>query len=616
MINNLLKKIFFLIPTFSSIVFVSIIWEKIKFRFENPSEVIGYYSLFEYSHLNDSVRFIVFISIPLITFFFTIFLLKKESFLNFIKKFLLIKENKIQEKISIFFLFFLFLILLFKFLSSEFSLHPIDLFHEGQSLMGAINYEFKNELWSGTYIITGLFVDVFNAKIAWSISQIKSIGSYRVYISLITHLATFIIFIFLFVFVNRLNLEKNLKTLIFLILSFLVFYLVQRVTLGYREIPIFIFFIFLLRLLDANKVFTIDTIILGALPLIGVLWSIDRGMFLIAAYFPLFILLLFNKRYQQVLNLSLIILLSFFLFFIIVGPTEFKNFISVTIDVLRFADLSAGIIHPVPFSNDLDATRASKNLLIMLLNGFILISIFFEKNNNFNKNHKIFLVMFYFLSLAFYKVGLTRSDGPHIKSGACLNLILLFYFISYYFFRFLLNQKFFFKIKKKHYNFFYFLFFILFITQNFTINSYENISTFKIRYNDYIKINDYNYLNKSEVKLINKIKILTKNENCFQVFTYETAISYFLNKKSCTTFPHIKNLGTKKNQLLFIDQISKEKPKFIVTEGTYQNVANMKGRYHIFELTPKDRFPYINNYIKEKYKFYEDSDDWKILTLK
>ena len=69
MINNLLKKIFFLIPTFASIVFVSIIWEKIKFRFENPSEVIGYYSLFEYSHLNDSVRFIVFISIPLITFF-------------------------------------------------------------------------------------------------------------------------------------------------------------------------------------------------------------------------------------------------------------------------------------------------------------------------------------------------------------------------------------------------------------------------------------------------------------------------------------------------------------------------------------------------------------------
>jgi len=414
MINNLLKKIFFLIPTFASIVFVSIIWEKIKFRFDNPSEVIGYYSLFESYHSHDSFTFIVFISIPLITFFFTIILLKKESFLNFIKKFLLIKENKIKEKISIFFLFFLFLILLFKFLSSEFSLHPIDLFHEGQSLMGAINYEFKNELWSGTYIITGLFVDVFNAKIAWSISKIKSIGSYRVYISLITHLATFIIFIFLFVFVNRLNLEKNLKTLIFLILSFLVFYLVQRVTLGYREIPIFIFFIFLLRLLDANKVFTIDTIILGALPLISVLWSIDRGMFLIAAYFPLFILLLFNKRYQQILNLSLIVLLSFFLFFIIVGPTEFKNFISVSIDVLRFADLSAGVIHPAPFSNDLDATRASKNLLIMLLNGFILISIFFEKNNNFNKNHKIFLVMFYFLLFVFYKVGFTRSYGSYL----------------------------------------------------------------------------------------------------------------------------------------------------------------------------------------------------------
>jgi hypothetical protein len=616
MINNLSKKIFFLIPTLASIIFVSVIWEKIKFKFENPSEVIGYYSLFEYSHLNDSVRFIVFISIPLITFFFTIFFLKKESFAFFIKKFVLIKENNTQEKISIFFLFFLFLILLFKFLSSEFGSYPIDLFHEGQSFMGAKNYEFKNKLWSGTYIITSLFIDVFNAKIAWSILKIESIGSYRVYISLITQLATLVIFIFLFVFVNRLNLEKNLKTLIFFVLSFLTFYLVQRVTLGYREIPIFIFFIFLLRLLDTKKVFTIDTIILGALPLIGILWSIDRGVFLIAAYFPLIILLLFNKRYQQILNLSLVILVTLIFFFIIFGSIEFKNFISVSMDVLSFADLSAGLVHPTPFSDDLDATRASKNLLIMLLNGCILISIFFEKNNNFNKNHKIFLVIFYFLSLVFYKVGLTRSDGSHIKSGACLSIILLFYFISFYFFKFLQKQKFFLKIKKNHYKILYSLFFILFILQNFTINSYENISNFKIRYNNYIKINDYNYLNKSEIALINKLKILTKNDNCFQVFTYETAISYFLNKKSCTTFPHILNLGSKKNQLLFIDQMNEEKPKFILTEGTYQNVANMKGRYQIFELTPKDRFPYINNYIKENYKLYEDSDAWKILTLK
>ena len=45
-------------------------------------------------------------------------------------------------------------------------------------------------------------------------------------------------------------------------------------------------------------------------------------------------------------------------------------------------------------------------------------------------------------------------------------------------------------------------------------------------------MNDYNYLNHEEIKLINKLKILTKDESCFQIFTYETAIQYYLKKKT------------------------------------------------------------------------------------
>lgn len=616
MINNLLKKITLLIPTFIATIFVSIIWKKIKFTFENPSEVIGYYSLFEHSHLNDSIRFVVFISIPLITFFLTIFVSQKESFINLIQNFLIVKKEEKKEKISIFFLLIFFLILLFKFFSSELSLHPVDLFHDGQSFMGAINYELKNKLWSGTYIITGLFVDALNAKIAWSISDIKSIGSYRVYMSLISQLATFIIFIFLFVFVNRLNLEKNLKTILFLSLSLFTFYLVQKNSLGFRDIPIFIFFIFLTRLLERNKLFSIDILILGSLPLIAILWSIDRGVFLVAAYLPLLILLLFNKRFLQIVSLFFVIFISFVFFFYIVGQIEFENFIFVTLEVLKFADLSNGIIHPTPFSNDLESSRATKNLLIMLINGCIIISLIFQKNDRFSRNHKLFLIIFYFLSLAFYKIGLSRSDGPHIKSGGSLNIILLLYFISFYFFRFLQQQEFFLKIKSTHYKVFYFLFFLIFISKIFQIHSYKNILNFKTRYNNYVQLNDYNYLNKKEIELIDKLKILVSNENCFQVFTNETAISYLLNKKSCTIFPHILNLGTKKNQLLFIDQIIKEKPKFILTEGTYQNIGNMKGRFEISELAPKDRFPYIKNYIDKNYKLYEEIGAWKILILK
>ena len=42
----------------------------------------------------------------------------------------------------------------------------------------------------------------------------------------------------------------------------------------------------------------------------------------------------------------------------------------------------------------------------------------------------------------------------------------------------------------------------------------------------------------------------------------------------------------------------------------------MKGRFEIPELTPKDRFPYIKNYIDKNYKLYEEIGAWKILILK
>ena len=285
MLRNLLNKILILIPTFFSIILVSISWNLIKFKFENPNEIIGYYSLFEHSYLNDNIRFIIFITIPLITFLATVLYQKKITFLEIKENFILTKENKIKNKIPIFYLFFF------------------------------------------SFIVTSLFVDVLSAKIAWTVSNVQSIGSYRLYIFLITQITTFIIFIFLFCFSNRLNLDKNLKILTFLSLSIFSFYLVQNYTLGYREIPIFIFLIFVMKLLDTNKIFFIDIIVLGILPLFTLLWSLDRGVFLIVTYLPLLILLIINNRFKQLLGIFLTTLVSFIIFFFIIGFVEFNNFI-------------------------------------------------------------------------------------------------------------------------------------------------------------------------------------------------------------------------------------------------------------------------------------------------
>ena len=100
---------------------------------------------------------------------------------------------------------------------------------------------------------------------------------------------------------------------------------------------------------------------------------------------------------------------------------------AISIDILKSADLHNGIIHPSPFSHEDGSARATKNFLFMIITGIILINYIFKKKTNLNKNLIVFLSIFYFISLVFYKIGVTRSDGGHLKQGASLCSIILLY---------------------------------------------------------------------------------------------------------------------------------------------------------------------------------------------
>ena len=72
------------------------------------------------------------------------------------------------------------------------------------------------------------------------------------------------------------------------------------------------------------------------------------------------------------------------------------------------------------------------------------------------------------------------------------------------------------------------------------------------------------------------------------------------------------NMGSKSNQFEFIKEIKDSSSKLIIVGGTYEKIGNIKGRDKI-ELSPKDRFPYIEEYLIKHYKELEIFEDWKIL---
>ena len=150
-------------------------------------------------------------------------------------------------------------------------------------------------------------------------------------------------------------------------------------TFSYRELPLFIFLFTILQIIKSNKFTILSFFLLGFIPIWGIIWSLDRGIFIIAGYIPFLFILLTNKKFIELLVILLLVILSIIIFYLIIGNKEFFLFISNSTDILISSDMLNGIIHPAPFSNDAGSSRATKNLLFMIITGIILI------NYNFNK---------------------------------------------------------------------------------------------------------------------------------------------------------------------------------------------------------------------------------------
>ena len=171
--------IYLAISIIASIIFSTLMWEKISLPF-NDLGIVGEYSKKEFNPANDILRYLIFIFFPILIFFSQIFF-NKEKFKYFI---LNLNDNsliELQKNYSILFLFTLFLLLLIlEFLSVQFQLHNLDLMHEGQQLSSAFKNSQDGSLWSGSYITTGLFYETLSSNIIWNLFEVETIGLKRI----------------------------------------------------------------------------------------------------------------------------------------------------------------------------------------------------------------------------------------------------------------------------------------------------------------------------------------------------------------------------------------------------------------------------------------------------
>ena len=124
------NKKFFLSSLFSisiCIILIVILWDKISLPYSNKFEVVGVYSENNHHQFNDTLRFIIFISLPLLIYLFNCLFYNKKIIREFLAIFNKNNKNNIEKNkdLIIFSVSFLILLIFFFFQKNLFFINLI-----------------------------------------------------------------------------------------------------------------------------------------------------------------------------------------------------------------------------------------------------------------------------------------------------------------------------------------------------------------------------------------------------------------------------------------------------------------------------------------------------------
>ena len=266
---------------------------------------------------------------------------------------------------------------------------------------------------------------------------------------------------------------------------------------------------------------------------------------------------------------------------------EFNYFIENTFSILKNINYIFGIIHPAPFSDMQNSSRATKSLLLIVFSILISFSFLFSKKLKYSWHFKVLIITLSFVSFCSYIYALGRSDGGHIKQTT--GIILLFYLV----FTFYSLIRYFEKLNLNHQfkdNFILFsniillIFFLLSVEIN--INKTMNYSQ---RIKQYIHLNDNSFLSKEQTYFVEQMEPITRNYQCLQLFTYDAALPYLLKKPNCSRYYFIYSVGSLKDQKNLIEEM--KNTKLVIYSGQTDN----------WGFKPQKKLPFVDNYINSNF---------------
>ena len=579
----------------------SFIWRYIELDFSNPN-IVGEYSENEYNSLNDIVRYIVFVALPVFIYLFSKFYFDKNFILK--TKFFLISKNPHTYKADKFLnilAYVMMMILFLEYLSTDFPIFKIDSYHDGQRLSSAYKNYLDGSLWSGSYITVGIFYETLSSSLTWQLFDHVSIGLAR-YAEIFYIFILKILLIILSLLITKLTtLTSNYKYLFFIINSLVLVSLSDYNTasvdlITFREIPtIILLILFILSILKNNNFFIL--FLISSVSLLSMLWGIDRGLVCNLLIFIILLDLIFQKEYKKTIYLIFFIFLFWFVFYQF-NSTEFKFFVENTLSIFKEMNYIFGIIHPIPFTGEPNSARATKSLILIILSILLSLNLIFREKDDISKNLAKAFIFLSIIGVGSYLYALGRTDGPHIRQVFGYQIMFIIFYISLILLLKLNNKDF------RYENYIKLILFFLVIIFSFQSFNFSKILNYKNRFNSYIYLPDSFFLSEKENLSLNELRSINEIDNCVQLFTYDAALLYLLRKPSCTKYYYIYSVGSLSNQKKLIKEIEKT-TNYIILRGETDSWDHIEEKYNL-----------VNSYILENFYFYKDAGYRKVMKIK
>jgi hypothetical protein len=559
--------------------------------------------------LNDEDFFKFFFFI-LSSFFLIYFSLRRYKLIE-LKVFDLLHLNSQKKKqkdyINFIYLFLLSLLLLAFFSFELKNLIYLDIYHDGFQLVPAMNFSLSNKLWSASFTESGFFAN-YMPLIYFYFKKKITISSLLFIKYTIAFLNKIILISLAALVTKELNFSNKLKIIFFLLFSLALFNLTKS---SYFPTKQFIHLLFILliyfNLNPGSKLsLVISSFLIGAITFLSLFWWTDIFIFnfllLILYLFFLFI----RKEVSKIAFIFVGFLLSFLTVIFYFPNIEIIPFLENLYYIILKANKYTSIEYPSPlFGQD---SRATKTLIFFFYSLFLFVFFLFKKKTYLSNNLKKFLIFLYVGSLVNFAYGLGRSDSAHIIRASGLLMTNFIFYNLYLLFLFFKGIDFF--KKKIISNGFILISLLLFIMNIYIMNqkTFVNIFDFNKNLSNFLSLSDDAFLlekNRNYTKLIKYYDFLLEKDECVQVLTDETIISYIVKRKTCTKFFFYHILLDEKIQRQFIDELKLIKPRFILYKSDLFSPFNFFNRLKL-----------VDEYINTNYEFYEKFDYWTFYKIK